>query len=624
VTRRLVAAFTVVGTLGAGGAALRAGNQTLASPAASVPASAPGTGFILGRVVDARTGAPVDDAIVTLQVLPVASTMTMHVGGVTSTTVPPARPVRTLVTGRGQFVFHDLPGGSMLITTTAPGYLAGGVGVRVPGGEPIAVPLNDGQHLADVTIALWPVASIEGTVLDESGDPIADVPVHLLTRTTGERRLVDGPVVRTDDRGAFRFASLNPGRYVVLVQSTTTSMPASLVDDYFSQLSDRVSPLVRGPVTAAPEPSVPGIRIGDTVFQPSSALARDAPPPAPDGALLIYGTTFYPGGPTLLPAAGIDVAAGDDRTGINLMLPLVRTVAVSGLVAESGGPASEMALRLVPADTEDWMSEAGFEAAWTTTDDRGAFTFLGVPPGQYVIESRADTRWVRAPVSVTNTPVVDLSLTAHPNLRVSGRIRFAGTSPAPSPGAGALNLIDLRRAVQPPSVALMPDGQFSVQGCEPGAYAIDAPTLTVQGVSWTVVSITGAGRDLLKQPLDLDMDVSDLVVTFTDHPTEITGAVRTAAPVTEPLAVVVFPADYSAAADTGMFALRTATVAVASDRYVVDGLPPGHYLMAAIPASDLAVWDAPRLLQVVASQASAVTLTDRAHVTLDLKAVDIR
>ena len=634
VIRRFVAAVALAAAFGAGGAPLgaRAGRQAPGPASTSTQSRATETALVIGRVVDATTGAPIDDAIVTLLSTPPASG-----GAATRANAGPKRK-RVLVNGHGQFVFGELSAGSMLISVSAPGYMPGGAGARVPGGEPALITLGDGQHLADVTIRLWRFASIEGAIFDEVGDPVAGVPVHLLERTVGERRLVGGPIAMTDDRGVFRFAALDPGRYLVLVQSTTTSMPASAAAEYFSQLNENVSPLVRGPVTGAPEPSAGGFRIGDSVLQPSTALGRDAPAPSPTSGVQIYRTTFYPNAPVASQAAGVDLVAGDDRTGIDLTLPLVRTVSLSGVVGGPGGPMSSVTLRLVPADVTNWPSDEGFEAAWTTTDAQGAFTFLGVPPAQYLIEgsfrstvasplelpgANTDELWVRTPVSVGDAPITRLSLTAHANLQVTGRVQFDGTSQVP-PSVAGIALATLDRDAQTPQLAVVQNGRFSIDGCLAGRYAIEAPSVALAGAFWTVASIMAGGRDLLTQPLDLETNVTDVVITYTDRPTSLAGAVRPADPQDGPLAVIAFPADYEAAADAGMLGRRIATVDVEGGRYSINGLPPGNYLVAAIPTNELSVWMQPGPIRQVASQASTVSLTIGSRVTVDLRSVVIR
>jgi protocatechuate 3,4-dioxygenase beta subunit len=541
--------------------------------------------------------------------------MSVTGGGTLGGGKPQARPVPMLVNGRGQFVFHDLPGGAVTLRATSPGYIGSGSGVRSAGSDPVPVTLADGQHIADVTIRMWRFASLEGAVRDESGDPIADVPVHLLQRTVGERRVVPGRVATTDDRGVFRFASLEPGRYLVVVPSGTASMPASVAADYRSQMSENVPALMRGQSAGAPHPSIAGFRVGGTLLQPSTALAQDAPPPEADGRVQIYRTTFYPGAADLSQAETLDVAAGDDRTGVDLTLPLVTTVSVSGVVAD----ANNLMLRLVAVDVDDWIGDDSFVAASTTTDDDGAFTFLGVPPGRYVIEGRTNQSWVRAAVTVANVPVTNLSLAERPGLRVTGRYRFAGTNPIATFGRGGWAwLVPINRGDSKP-VAIEPDGSFSIDSCDPGRYAFQVAVLNSEGRSWTVSSITANGTDLLAQPFDLESDLTDVVITLTDHSTEIAGTVREG---DEPLDVLVLPADYQAASDAGVLRLRMATVEISSGRFAVQGLPTGNYLVAAIPRGEVPVWT--RAMSAIAAQATPVTLTDRARVTVDLKPVVIR
>lgn len=626
-TGRLVVSLAVVAALGLGSVRTGARPQSQASPSAPAAPPTTGTAFVLGRVVDADTGAPVDDAMVTLIVMTTASAALSTLTGVAATgsgkLAGPPRHV--LVNGRGQFVFHDLPAGAMLIRATAPGYMPSGPGVEVPGGEPAGLDATAGEHLADVTIRMWRLSSIEGAVVDGSGSPMANVDVRLLKRAGGVR-LVGGPSATTDDRGLFRFSALEPGRYYVLVQSTTSSLPASVVDDFASQLNESVSALFRGAPTPEPHPGKPGVRVGDSVFQPNSALARDAPLPARDGSLLIYRTTFYPTAPTATQAQPIDLAAGDDRTDLNLMVPLVHTVPVSGTVTwPPSDPVEVTELRLVPAEAAPWAQTSGLEAAWTLTDSNGAFTFLGVPPGQYVVENRDNYGWVRSSLAVGDAPVTHLVLTEHPKLRVSGQVRFVGSGvgPAPPLGRHTLSLVALTGDNQPAQAIVTPNGQFTFDDCEPGRYLIDAQSLGVPGSAWTIQSITSDGRDLTSRPLDLESDASDVVVIYTDRPTEIAGSAHDPTTSAEPV-VVVFPADYQAAEDSGIFSYRETIAAVTAGRFVIDGLPAGRYLVAAIRATQLGIWQDPGPLAKLASQASLVTLTDRAHVTVDLKVVDLR
>jgi hypothetical protein len=103
------------------------------------------------------------------------------------------------------------------------------------------------------------------------------------------------------------------------------------------------------------------------------------------------------------------------------------------------------------------------------------------------------------------------------------------------------------------------------------------------GAGWWLRSIVSGGRDLLDVPLDAQMDVSDVVVTFSDSHTELAGVLQTAPGQPAPgFVVVVFPEDPR---------LWRATRRVRQTRPATDGrfafvdLPPGTYVIAA--ASDL-------------------------------------
>ena len=76
------------------------------------PTLAPGTGIIVGQVVDAATGKGVSSAVVTL-----------------------AGSRRVMSTTDGRFAFRNLPAGSHALTAAKSGYIDGSFGMRRPGGR---------------------------------------------------------------------------------------------------------------------------------------------------------------------------------------------------------------------------------------------------------------------------------------------------------------------------------------------------------------------------------------------------------------------------------------------------------------------------------------------------------
>src|SRR6185295_978699 len=88
-----------------------------------------GTGLIAGRVIDAGTGAPVDEAIVSLNQ--------------TAGRVEDRQSV--MVDVQGRFVFRDVPKGVFNLTSSANGFVTGGYGEPWPPAGLLVAPSNAAQ-----------------------------------------------------------------------------------------------------------------------------------------------------------------------------------------------------------------------------------------------------------------------------------------------------------------------------------------------------------------------------------------------------------------------------------------------------------------------------------------------
>ena len=259
-------------------------------------------------------------------------------------------PPRVLTGTDGRFVFRDLPRGSFSITATKAGYAEGAHGRRRPDGPSQQVTLVESERIGDVVVRLWRLAAITGTVIDETGEPLVGVQIRPFRRTmvSGRARFVSGPVATTDDRGAYRAGNLVPGQYVVGASARHVAIPMPTPGELMTRGFPSNAEL-------GPPPTLPGgpggIQVGDFVY----ALGRGAPiPPSPvDDRLLIYPPAFYPSATGLMEATMIDLAAGEDRTAIDLQLRPTNTVRVSGIVIGPDGPAERTVVRLLPANPDD-------------------------------------------------------------------------------------------------------------------------------------------------------------------------------------------------------------------------------------------------------------------------------
>jgi hypothetical protein len=273
---------------------------------------APSKGVIVGRVVDAVSNVPIPGVITSLAGAPLTS------------------GIRVLTDAKGQFLFRNVPAGSFTLRATTGGlvqntgftttgappqvgpYLSGGYGQRRPGGLLQPIELTDSEQLADVVIKLWQGGSIDGTVRDGAGEPLVDVFVAA-ARRSADGRLLNGPSVRTDDRGAYHFGTLVPGDYVVVVPQSQAAMPSATSDTLATTTN---KPLSAKLANSGSQTFTGGIAVGSSLIGATVSTNGNALPPVPQGdALHVYQTTFAPSTTSLSAATPIRVGPGEGAHG---------------------------------------------------------------------------------------------------------------------------------------------------------------------------------------------------------------------------------------------------------------------------------------------------------------------
>ncbi|HXT70358.1 MAG TPA: carboxypeptidase regulatory-like domain-containing protein [Vicinamibacterales bacterium] len=626
--------------------------------AASQQAAAPdSTGVIAGRVVDAQSKQPLAGVVLQL--------------GPANAATGAARQNRVVTDARGRFVFSGLARGGYFVAATVGGngfspngfvvtgmgfpigaYLAGGFGQRRPSGPLRPIELAEGQRVVDAEIGLWKSAVVSGRVLDEAGEPLVGQVVGVV-QVSSEGRLLNGPTMRTDDLGAYRFSGLVPGNYVVFVPQTQVSMPVSTGDELAAAPPDPTA-RQRFSSTSAPSPSVGGVRVGSSIvsttpdparFPAGTTFSNSSAPILRDASLFAYPTTFHPSSVSLADGARIRLAAGDERENVDVQLRPVPASSLAGVVVDDAGPVSGLGLRLMPSDQGEEASI--LEAAHTATDSRGAFVFPIVPAGSYTLVawrvggvptgnqqqpyaqptriSEQSGAWAMQSVVVANQPVHDVKVIVRPPVRVTGRVEFSGASARPpaerlrtsfmttifrvntmfrTPGPSAGSFID-------PAT-----GRISVTGVSPpGRYLAGPPALPAP---WSLESITLAGQDVMDAGFAVgESDINDLVITFTDRPASLSGSVTGA--VAE-ATVFVFPAGGTRWQD-GRIGSRTFRMARPSTTgaFTLPNMPPGDYLAVAIRDEDAGDWPDALFIARLAAVATSVKIPANQPATVTLK-----
>jgi protocatechuate 3,4-dioxygenase beta subunit len=618
--------FQAAGVQGGGG---RGVNPTL-------PQQPPqkGTALVLGQVVDATSGQPIAEAIVTVQ-------------------------SRIPITGAdGQFVLHDLPKTNLLINVTAPGYVNGGSGQSRPGGTSRPLEVEDGQRLTDAKIRLWKNAVMTGTVTDEAGEPAIGISVRAIRRTSGPAGRQGGGAgfATTDDRGVYRISSLTPGDYYLAVPQALTTQPIAQMNAMLQSMAAVMPQMTEFANMAAAEMASPrgaGMRVGNLMVRSDSGAL---PTTAGDGRVLAYQALFFPSATSASDASVVTLGSGEERAGLDMQMKLIRTARVSGTLMGATGPAANTMIRLQSLEVER-SGSAGFDVATAMTDADGTFTFLGVPSGQYVARATVAARptmpgelagnavmqmalgrmgggpvatYAHASVSVASDDVTGLALRLIEGAKVSGKLEFDGSAPPPQPQQFQQFNVSLTPVGGTPAPGATPgragqDGTFTTSGYPAGRYYLNPAARG--GGAWVLRSATSGGRDVLNDPLEIgEADITDVVITYTDKIGQVNGTVRldSNAP-SMSVTVIMFPADYRSWIARGMNnrLLRNLPVPKGG-AFTAANVQAGDYIIAALDDADIPDNQDTAFFEALARLGTRVSLKEGDRPSVDLSIVKVR
>jgi hypothetical protein len=313
-----------------------------------------------------------------------------------------------------------------------------------------------------------------------------------------------------------------------------------------------------------------------------------------------------------------------------------------------------------------------FNASGRTGAD-GTFTMRGVKPGSYTMSARSTpktgaeptvapnpaamaqsemaailgggapgaTHWAQEEIAVQGRDVSDVTLTLRPGMAITGRIVYEASTktppsdlsksgltlmPAPT-GTGVNDLITGLMGGGSTPLKIESDGRFAVRGVAPGRYRLNMPFAMMQMAGmpattggWTLKGAMAGGRDISDSPIEMraGVDVSDVVVTFTDQPSELSGTVLDGAGrVTADFPIIVFSTDRSY---WTLGARRVQTARPSSDgKYKITGLPAGEYFVSAVTAVERTELYDPAFLSQLMGAAIKITIRDGEKKTQDLK-----
>jgi hypothetical protein len=548
-------------------------------------------------------------------------------------------PLTIVTDDAGRFAFGNLPAGPYGLSASKAGYVSASYGAKRAGrGSGVPIALGDGQQVSDLTLRLPKGSVITGTVRSPSGAPMTRLNVQIYQVSTGGggRHLSPTAIdAMTDDRGVYRAFGLAEGDYLIQVSPSlaTVASEARLV-------------------TAAE------VRWADAISSPSGM----ATPPPPQGQSVSYAPMYFPGTADLGAASIVSLGSAEERSGVDIALAFVATARVSGTVLDQDGNPVTAQVQLRPsASQSDLLGLMGGSFMAAPARAGGAFEFSAVKPGQYTASVRtapggrgggpgvpmsvqlltgggpnAGVLWASADVAVDGQDVSNIVLRLQPGMTVSGKVVYEGATPAqdvatrvslmaPPAGASALELAASVLTSQTTAMAAA-DGTFAVQSVLPGKYRVTVGALGQwtgprPGASgWMLKSAMLNGRDVSDESFVLrpNEDVTGIVVTMTDRPTELSGSVTDRSGRPAPgFPIVVFSTDRAYWTPASR---RVQTAKPASDgRYHLTGLPAGEYFMCALTDLDRSQMYDPAFLESLVAGSFKITLADGEKKTQDLK-----
>lgn len=271
-------------------------------------------------------------------------------------TDPATRGLPSVLTANdGKFLLKDLEPGQYRLSAIRNGYALRFYGQKSANGQGTIINLTAGEKLRNIEFRLVKAGNVTGRVRDSVGEPVAGLDVTLLRTDYGqtETSLWQTDNTRTDDRGEYRFYWIPPGRYYI-----------------------RVSP-----------------SRGDLFSGARNVIA--------DPTIV---TSYYPG--VLDPSSGsaIEIAAGTELAGVDIVLPRAIGSTIRGRLvdASTGKPPKSAGVgvsRKRPAPIRDYSDNSDSRSQYDPAT--GTFEIRNVVPGSYWLAATT-SRGFNEPLPVNN------------------------------------------------------------------------------------------------------------------------------------------------------------------------------------------------------------------------------
>ena len=373
------------------------------------------SGAIAGMVLDAGSNSPLRRAVVTL-----------------STVEAQPQDAVAWTDSNGRFSFGYLAPGRYMLRAMKNGYQGVNYGADSVRRPPAVIQLAAGELRNALIFRLVLVNSITGVVLDEDGDPLANVQVTAFAQgfERQRRRLLPGPGTMTDSTGRYRLSGLAPGRYTV----------AAVHSNGFV---NKMHPEAAG---------------GEPQQQYS------------------YGVQYYPGTERAESATLIAVQPGQEISSIDFRLAAQMSASIEGkiIVPQGAGSVKDMIINTMSRN----FAGSGISYGAGVSPQDYTFRTNPLAPGPYLLIAHAsiDGRPYRGAQSVDLGPqgLRDVAVPMEASVDLAGSVSIEG----PDAGKHTASFVNLSPGDDVPLNApslranVEKDGSFKISNVPPGIWDI--------------------------------------------------------------------------------------------------------------------------------------------------------
>jgi len=480
----------------------------------------------------------------------------------------------------GRFKIADMIPGRYRILVERTGYIE--VDKKGRRSQGMMLSVDAGQEVKGQTLRMLAGAILMGRVLDEDGDPMANVDVTVL-RHQGKTFEPTGSA-QTNDLGEYRVGGLLAGKYYV------AATPASNFQTF----------------------AMLGKGTGDHV----STAPRAS-----------YLRTYYPGVLDRAQASMVEVHAGEEMP-VDFSLSRKHAASVRGRVLGlAAGDGGAVMLRNKEANSEFNTGEI---------DKDGKFEILNVAPGNYTLTAiavvKGKSQIAHEPLEIGTTDIEDVQLAPEPPANVRGRVQFAGKSAALK-GAPAVVFLhsldgdDLENAVTASTdetegfrtfAKLKPDGTFELPNVPPGNYEVIFTGDSQEVRDTFVESVTAGTKDYVDSGLNVSGGSIMLDVTVSTAAGIVDGVVAGKKGEPAPGSVVIAVPEERFRKQASRYC-RVETDQ--KGRFSMRGLRPGPYSLYAWEVLDGDEYLDADFLKAADGHGTAIKVEKSSHQSVELKVI---